>query len=47
MSKICYEERISLYYDKKNGMSFPPLKSKYGIIKSGVEYLVRLIEIES
>lgn len=40
MTKISYEERINLYYDR----SFPSLKSKYGINKSGVEYLVRLID---
>ena len=44
MSKLSYEERINLYYDRKNGMSFPSIKSKYGINKSGVEYLVRLID---
>ena len=44
MTKISYEERINLYYDRKNGMSFPSIKSKYGINKSGVEYLVRLID---
>ena len=44
MTKISYEERINLYYDRKNGKSFPSLKSKYGINKSGVEYLVRLID---
>ena len=44
MTKISYEERINLYYDRKNGMSFPSLKSKYGINKSGIEYLVRLID---
>jgi len=44
MTKISYEERINLYYDRKNGMSFTSLKSKYGINKSGVEYLVRLID---
>ena len=44
MNKISYEERINLYYDRKNGMSFPSIKSKYGINKSGVEYLVRLID---
>ena len=44
MTKISYEERINLYYDRKKGMSFPSIKSKYGISKSGVEYLVRLID---
>ena len=44
MTKISYEEKINLYYDRKNGMSFPSIKSKYGINKSGVEYLVRLID---
>ena len=44
MTKINHEERINLYYDRKKGMSFTTLKSKYGINKSGVEYLVRLID---
>ena len=44
MTKISYEEKINLYYYRKNGMSFPSIKSKYGINKSGVEYLVRLID---
>ena len=44
MTKISYEERINLYYDRKNGMSFSSIKSKYSINKSGVEYLVRLID---
>ena len=43
MSKLSYEERINLYCDRKNGMSFPSIKSKYCINKSGVEYLVRLM----
>ncbi len=45
MTKISYEERTYLYYDRKNGMSFASLKSKYGINKYGIEYLVRLIDI--
>ena len=40
MTKISYEERINLYYDRKNDMSFPSIKSKYSINKS----LVRLID---
>jgi transposase len=44
MTKISYEERINLYYDRKNGMSFTSLKSKYSINKSEVEYIVRLID---
>lgn len=44
MTKISYEERINLYYDRKNGMSFPSIESKYGINKTGVEYLVGLID---
>lgn len=44
MTKISYEERINLCYDRKNGMSFPSIESKYGINKTGVEYLVGLID---
>ena len=44
MTKISYEEKINLYYDRKNDMSFPSIKSKYVLTKSGVVYLVRLID---
>ncbi len=44
MSKLSYEDRMNLYYDRKKVMSFASLKTKYGINKSGVEYLVRLVD---
>ena len=44
MSKLSYEDKISLYNDKKNGMSINSLASKYGIRHEGVEYLIRLID---
>ena len=44
MSKLSYEDKISLYKDRKNGMSISSLVSKYGIRHEGVEYLIRLID---
>ena len=44
MSKLSYDERINLYYDRKNGMPFPSIKSKYGMTKHNIQYLVRLID---
>ena len=44
MSKLSYENKITLYNDRKNGMSINSLVSKYGIRHEGVEYLIRLID---
>ena len=44
MSKLNYEEKINLYYDRKAGMSYNSLTTKYHINQSGIEYLVRLID---
>ena len=45
MSKLTFEDKINLYEDKKNGLSYKSLSKKYGIRDSRVKYLVRLIEI--
>ena len=44
MSKLCYEEKIDLYNDWKNGTSVINLIKKYNINKSGVIYLTKLID---
>ena len=44
MSKLSYENKISLYNDRKKGMSINLLVLKYGIRHEGVEYLIRLID---
>ena len=43
MSKLSYEDKISLYNDRQKGMSINSLVSKYGIRHEGIEYLIRLI----
>ena len=45
MGKLSYEDKINLYNDKKLGLSINSISKKYGIRKSGVNYLVRLIDI--
>ena len=45
MGKLSYEDKINLYNDKKLGLSINSISKKYGIRKSGVDYLVRLIDI--
>ena len=44
MSKLSYEDKISLYNDRKNGMSINTLVSKHGIRHERIEYLTRLID---
>ena len=44
MTKLNYEQKINLYYDRKAGMSYNSLTTKYHINQSGIEYLVRLID---
>jgi len=45
MSKLSFEDKINLYEDKLNGLSYKSLSIKYKIRDSRVKYLVRLIEI--
>ena len=45
MSKLRYEDKINLYNDKKEGLSLNSISKKYGIRKSGISYLVKLIDI--
>lgn len=45
MGKLSYEDKINLYNDKKLGLSINSISKKYGIRKSGVNYLVKLIDI--
>ena len=44
MSKLSYEDKINLYNDKKQGMSFNSLSKKYKIRRSVVTYLISLID---
>lgn len=45
MSKLSFEDKINLYEDKLNGLSYKSLSIKYKIRDNRVKYLVRLIEI--
>ncbi len=44
MSKLSYDEKVQLYYEKKNGVTIPTLVSKYGLAKHNVWYLIYLID---
>ena len=44
MGKLKYEDIISLYKERKSGISIPSLCSKYKICDTGVYYLTRLID---
>ena len=44
MSKLSYEDKINIYYKKKNGQSRRSLANEYKIQESNVIYIVRLIE---
>ena len=44
MGKLSFEDKISLYNDRKSGVSISSLCSKYKILHANVEYLTRLID---
>ena len=44
MSKLSYEEKVSLYYEKKSGATIPTLVSKYSMPKHNIWYLIYLID---
>ena len=45
MSKLSYEDKINLYHDYKEGASINTLSRKYNKRKSGITYLIKLIDI--
>ena len=42
MSKFSYEEKVSLYYEKKSGTTITTLVSKYSMPKHNIWYLIYL-----
>ena len=44
MSKLTYKDKINIYYDRKDGMSWVSLSSKYNINTAKLQYMVRLID---
>jgi transposase len=44
MSKLSYEDKIEIYYKKKNGQSRYSLAKEYHIRDCNISYLVRLID---
>jgi len=44
MSKLSYEDKINIYYEKKKGRSRKDIALEYKIQQSNVQYLVRLID---
>ena len=44
MSKISYEDKINIYQEKKQGVSFSTIKSKYNYGTHNIQYLERLID---
>ena len=45
MGKLSYEDKINLFNDYKKGISISSLSKKYNKRKSGITYLIRLINI--
>lgn len=43
MTKLRYEDKISIYIEYKEGISYSNISEKYGIRKSVVSYLIALI----
>jgi transposase len=44
MSKLSYEDKINIYQEKKQGVSYSTIKSKYGYGMHNLQYLERLID---
>ena len=44
MSKISYEDKINIYQEKKQGVSFSTINSKYNYGIHNIQYLERLID---
>lgn len=44
MSKLSYEDKISLYRERKEGISVESLSGKYNIRENIINYMVRLID---
>ena len=44
MSKLSYEDKKHLYYDRKSGMTLANLSSKYNINTAAIQYLVRVVD---
>ena len=44
MSKLTYEDKINIYQEKKQGVSFSTIKSKYNCGIHNIQYLERLID---
>ena len=44
MSKLTYENKINIYQEKKQGVSFSTIKSKYNYGIHNIQYLERLID---
>ena len=44
MSKLSYEDKIEIYNERKNGITFSYLSTKYNIRIDNIKYLVRLID---
>ena len=45
MGKLKYEDRINIYNDRKNGMSWQSLSQKYKIRTCSIQYLISLIDV--
>ena len=45
MSKLTYNDKINIYYERKNGSSSISLGKKYNVRREKINYLVRLIDI--
>ena len=44
MSKLSYEQRISIYNERKQGISISTLSKKYNVRKNVIQYMVCLID---
>ena len=44
MSKLTYDDKINIYQERKQGNTINNISKKYGVKKSVIKYLIRLID---
>lgn len=44
MSKLSYEDKVSLYNERNEGISTKRLSKKYNICKNIIDYMVSLVD---
>lgn len=42
--KLSYEDKLDIYHLKKLGLSWPELENQFGVNRSNLKYIIRLMD---